>query len=293
MRLYQASLTLRVLKKYFELFSEPLNVLLSVGLVGGDTSGFLIDNRPMVESIIADSGAWSVAKGTSTFSIDALISYLKLWGHLFDFYFSFDTDFTEQGFTNNHSNQQRMEREGLSPIPVIHNFFNFEIPFYLSLKKYPWLALGSAQSQNLNDFRYAVDRIKWQDSKVKIHWFGGSKYEWLIQTPVASCDTTSWVKTGGFGHICFWNEHKDALYKADRVYVGGHIRDEDDGSYHFVTYPWRRELEEYLHNNFRFQYGDLLGYDDKFNMQIVNTRFFSELEARINVERLKRDIPLE
>ena len=125
-----------------------------------------------------------------------------------------------------------------------------------------------------------MDRIKWQDSKVKIHWFGGSKYEWLIQTPVASCDTTSWVKTGGFGHIYFGMSTKMHFTKATRS-MSGDIREEDDRSYHFVTYPWRMELEEYLHNDFRFQYGDLLGYNDKFNMQIVNTRFFPNLKQEL------------
>jgi len=293
MKIFQASLNLRVLKKYFELFQEPLNILLSIALIGGDTRGFLIECRHMVESIIADSGAWSVAKGTSSFSIDALISYLKLWGHLFDLYFNFDTNFSDQGFNENYENQLKMEKEGLHPVPVIHNFFNFEIDFYMSLGKYPWLALGSAQSKNLSDFQYAVNRIKRKDPNVRIHWFGGSRFDWLIQTPVASCDTSSWAKTGGFGHILFWNEAKEGPNKADKIYVGGYIKDGDDRSYHFVTYPWKKELEEYLSKTFGFQYGDLLGYDDKFNIQIVNTRFYAELEKKVNAERLKRKIPLE
>lgn len=293
MKIYHASINLTILKKYFELFSEPLNVLLSIALIGGDTRGFLIDNRHMVESIVADSGAWSVAKGTSTFSIDALISYLKLWGHLFDRYFNFDTNFSDQGFNDNYENQLKMEKEGLRPVPVIHNFFNFEIDFYLSLKKYQWLALGSAQSKSFADFQLAVNRIKRKDPNVRIHWFGGSRFEWLIKTPVASCDTSSWAKTGSFGYILFWNEAKGGLNKTDKIYVGGRMKGKDDGSYHFVTYPWKKELEEYLNKTFGFKYGDLLGYDDKFNMQLVNTRFYSELERRINEERLKRKIPLE
>ena len=293
MRLYQASLSLSILKKYVELFSEPLSVLLSIALIGGETKGFLIDYRNMIDSIIADSGAWSVAKGKSILSIDALIAYLKLWGHLFDRYFNFDTNFSDKGFKDNYNNQRKMEKEGLHPIPVVHNFFNFEIDFYMSSGKYQWVALGSAQSKNFSDFQYAVDRIKRKDPNVKIHWFGGSRFEWLIQTPVASCDTSSWVRTGGFGCIYYWNDHKEGIYKADRIYVGGYIKDEDDGSYHFVTYPWRKELEEYLFKNFGFEYGDLLGYEDKFNLQLINTRFYADLEKRVNTERLKRGIPLE
>lgn len=293
MKIYHASLNLRILKKYYQMFSQPLNVLISFAVIGRGTGGFL-NNRHMLSSIIADSGAWSVAKGKKIdFSIVTLIAYLKLWGHRFDRYFNFDTDFSDHGFSNNWANQQRMEQAGLSPIPVVHNFFNFEIDFYMSLQKYPWLALGSAQSTNLDDFRYAVDRIKWKDSRAKVHWFGGSKYEWLIQTPVASCDTTTWAKTGGYGDIYFWNDQKNSVNKADKIYVGGRLRSNRDDGYHFVTYPWRKDLEEYLANTFGFEYADLLGYDDKFNRQLVNVRFFAELEDRINAERQMRGVPLE
>ena len=128
---------------------------------------------------------------------------------------------------------------------------------------------------------------------MKVHWFGGSKYEWLIKTPVASCDTTTWAKTGAYGHIYYWNEQKDAVYKADKIYVGGPMRSQKDDGYHFVKYPWRKEVEEYLDKTFGFEYADLLGYDDKFNMQLVNVRFFAELEDRINAERQKTGVPLE
>ena len=293
MRIYQASMSLAILKKYFELFSEKLNILLSIALIGGETKGFLVDYRNMVDSIVADSGAWSVAKGKSMLSIDAVIAYFKQWGHLFEKYFNFDTNFSDKGFKDNYSNQRKMEKEGLHPVPVVHNFFDSEIDFYMSSEKHPWLALGSAQSKSLNDLQYAVDRIKRKDPTVKIHWFGGSRYDWLIQTQLASCDTSSWVKTGSFGDILYWNNHKEGLNKADRIYVGGYVKDEDDRYYHFVNYPWRKELEEYLDKNFGFEYGDLLGYEDQFNIQLVNTRFYAELEKRVNQERLKRGVPLE
>lgn len=293
MVLFQASLTLPVLKRYYELFGEPLNVLLSVALVGSETKGFLLDHRHMVNNIVADSGAWSVAKGNSKLTIGQLISYVKQWGHKFDFYFNFDTDFTDHGFSQNYSNQVKMERAGLTPVPVIHNFFNDEIDIYVDSGKYPWLALGSSQSTNLGDFRYAIDRIKWKNPNIKIHWFGGSKFEWLVNTPVASCDTTSWAKTGAFGLINFWNDEKPGLNKMDRIYIGGTMKHDNKRIYHFVTYPYRKALEAHLANTFRLEYGDLCGYNDKFHMQVVNTRFYTELERRVNEERFRRCIPLE
>lgn len=244
MKIYQASLSLDILKKYYELFSEKLNILLSIALIEGHTRGFLIEFRYMVESIIADSGAWSVVKGKSILSLDAVIAYLKMWGYLFDLYFNFDTNFSDKGFKDNYNNQRRMEKEGLYPVPVVHNLFDDEIDFYLNLGKYQWLALGSTQTKNLSDLQYAVDRIKRKDPNVKIHWFGGCRYEWLIQTQLASCDTSSWAKTGGYGYVLFWNEAKEGLNKADKIYIGGYIKDKDDRDYHFTTYPYKKEFEE-------------------------------------------------
>jgi hypothetical protein len=293
MYIFQASLNLPVLKRYYEIFNEPLNVLLSIALIGPDFKGFLIDCRHMVNKIVADSGAWSVAKGNSNLTIERLISYLKLWGDKFDFYFNFDPDFSYQGFKNNYGNQLKMERAGLKPVPVIHNFYNNEINFYTNSGKYPWIALGSSQTTNFSDLKYGVDQIKWINPDIKVHWFGGSKFEWLVNLPIASCDTSSWAKAGGFGNIYYWNAHKEGLNKTDRIYVGGYMNDEDDGTYHFVTYKWRDEVEKYLRETFGFEYGDLLGYEDKFNMQLINTRFYTELERRVNEERIKRGIPLE
>ncbi len=293
MILYHASLTLDVLKKYYQIFGRPLNVLLSMAIMGSDSHGFLVAHRHMVNSIVADSGAWSVAKGGSKLTIEEVISYLRLWGGKFDRYFNFDTDFSDRGFDNNIFSQIKMENAGLTPVPVVHNFFDREIDYYVQSGKYPWIALGSSQASNFDDLKYAVDRIKKGNSNIKIHWFGGSKFDWLINLPIASCDTSSWGKTGGFGWIYYWNPNNPGVNKADRIYIGGRLDGEKDG-YHFVTYPWKKEVEEYLDKTFGFEYGrDLCGYDDKFNMQIVNTRFFAELEGRINQERMNRGISLD
>jgi len=293
MRIFQASLALAVLKRHYEIFNEPINVLLSVPLVGKEMKLFLIDYRHMSDRIIADSGAWSVVKGNSNFTIEQLIFRLKPWEDKLFLYFNFDIDFSNLGFKNNYSNQLKMERAGLKPAPVIHNLYGNEISFYANSGKYPWLALGSSQTTTFADLKYGVDQIKWINPNIKVHWFGGSKFDWLVRLPIASCDSSSWAKTGGFGNIYYWNAHKEGLNKTERIYVGGYMNDEDDGTYHFVTYKWRDELEKYLRETFGFEYADLLGYDDKFNMQLVNTRFYMELERKVNEERIKRGIPLE
>jgi hypothetical protein len=295
MRIFQASLHLRVLKHYYRLFpDDPLNVLLSVAYNQEERWDFMSTYRYMMDELIADSGAWSAAKGTFDITVEEVIAIFKLCKKKVDRYFNFDTDFTDKGFDNNISNQLKMEREGLHPVPVVHNFFDREIDYYVDSGKYDWLALGSTQSTNFDDLRYAVDRIRtWGNSNISIHWFGGSKYEWLVKLPIASCDTTSWARTGQFGKIKYWNPYEDKFDKTHGIYVGGLAKELKDGEYHFVTYPWRQELEEYLSGAFNISYGDLCGYEDKFWMQLVNTRFYAEQERRIDAERVKRGVPLQ
>jgi hypothetical protein len=293
MKLYHASLHLDVLKKYHELFGEKSNVLLSLADESKDWLAFLIDYRHMIESLVADSGAYSVANGTSNLTLAQVISHLKRWGHYYDLYFNFDTDFSEGGFDNNIAHQIKMERAGLKPVPVIHNFFDGEIDYYIQSGKYQWLALGSRQSSRFENIEHAVRRIKEGNPAIKIHWFGGSRYEWLVQLPIAACDTTSWAQAGAYGVIKYWNPRNPELDKTDYIYIGGRIRELDPSLHHFVTYPFRKDLEAYLQFNFGFSYQDLCGYDDKFNMQLVNMKYYADLEQRINDERLKRGITLE
>ena len=294
MKTFHASPSLRVVRRYHELFpADELNVLLSLAFNEAEREGFLVQYRNIVAEIIGDSGAWSVAMGKSTLTLEAVINFLLLWGGKFDRYFNFDIDFSTRGFVNNITNQLEMEKSGLVPIPVVHNFYNFEIDYYVRSRKYDWLALGSSQSSNFRHLKHAVNRIKKGNPAIKIHWFGGSTYEWLIQLPIASCDTTSWAKSGAYGIIKYWNLRNEELDKTDYIYVGGRSSKLDSSLHHFVTYPFRKDLEAYLQVNFGFNYQDLCGYDDKFNMQLVNMKYYTDLERRINDERLKRNIPLE
>ena len=295
MNFFQASMYLNVLKKYHALFpNDRLNVLLSIAHNEGERKDFLYTCRTMINELICDSGAWSVAQGNSNLDLTAVISFLSRFGGEFDYYFNFDKDFSELGFASNFNHQCKMEEAGLKPVPVIHNFFTDEIEYYVKCGKYDRLALGSSQSTKFDNIRYAMDKIKqWGNPNIRVHWFGGSKFDWLVQLPIASCDTTSWAAVGEFGDIRYWNPNEEKLDKAHEIYVGGRTKDFKQGEYHFVTYPWRKELEDYLWNNFQLQYPDLLGPQGNLYKQVVNTRFYAELEKRVNEERERRGVPLE
>ena len=102
-----------------------------------------------------------------------------------------------------------------------------------------------------------------------------------MKTPVASCDTTFWATKGKFGEISYWNENKGGLDKGERIRV-------DD----LAIYPGN-ELKKYLRNTFNFEYKDLWGHDSAINVQLVNLRYFQEVQGRVNELRERLGVPLE
>jgi hypothetical protein len=98
---------------------------------------------------------------------------------------------------------------------------------------------------------------------------------------------------GQFGDIRYWNLNEKKLDKTHEIYVGGRTKEFKEGQFHFVTYPWRRDLEKYLDEAFHLEYLDLLGPNGNFYKALVNTRFYAELEKRINEERIRQGVPLE
>jgi len=62
MIIYHAALELSVLKKFYETFQEPLNVL----FIGNEkTLKVLKDYRYRINKTVLDSGAWNVTHGSS------------------------------------------------------------------------------------------------------------------------------------------------------------------------------------------------------------------------------------
>jgi hypothetical protein len=292
MKLFQASMHADVLTRYHDTFGEKINVLISLAYNESERKEIAIDNRHRIDGFVADSGAFSVAQGTSDLTIEQVISHFKRWGHLYDLYYNFDVDFSEQGFPNNIYNQYLMEKAGLAPVPVIHNFYDGEIDYYVKSGKYSWLALGSTQASSFESIKYAVERIKKGNPYIRIHWFGGSRFDWLIYLPIASCDTTSWAAIGAYGEINYWNPEVPGVDKTHCIDFGGIIKEKYEKNY-YENYPWKKDLDEYLDGTFGLTHEDIRGYRGKFHMQVINARFYAELERRINDERTKLGVSLE
>ncbi|HEC91804.1 MAG TPA: hypothetical protein ENI51_02245 [Candidatus Atribacteria bacterium] len=290
MKIYNASIPLGLLKTYYETFHKPINVLLSIATVGKELYKFR-ENRHMIRSCICDSGAWSTHNADLKIDVVYVKTFYCNNKDLFDWYINFDEDFSTRGFAENLENQKTLEEAGLRPVPVVHNFYNDEIEYYVE-EGYNIIALGSSQNTSLDATKYAVEKIKRLNPEIKIHLLGFTKIKELIELPIASSDSASWAISGKFGFIKYWNWRKKGYDKTDHIYVDGYHGNKGN-SYDFATYPFKKELEDYLESNFGFSYKDLLGYRGQFNVLLINLHYYVTLEDIINEERRRLNIPLE
>jgi len=270
--------------RYHEIFpGQKLNVLRSFGTPSKNTEDFLRTHRDKLGSIILDSGTWTLNNKKTTGGIkitfEGYKNYVKDFGDEFDFYFNFDSNFTDEGFGENIVNQIRLEEAGLHPVPVIHDIYGDEIPHYIE-KQYPMVALGSTQITDIYSLEMVVDRL--QRAGIQIHLFGNTNFEFLSTLPIFSCDSTSWAKTAGFGEIKFWNLKKEGINKTDDIYLEEYLNSLDKKPNRISAYKFRSDLLEYLDRTFGLTEDDLVGPDGKFYQWLVNTQYFVELEERIN-----------
>ena len=182
MRLYLASLNMWVRRKYNELFPDKkLNVLRSFGLLNNEAYSFCVTHRNKIDSLILDSGTWTLNNAKPEVSKHITLNNYKDYAHTtgkyFDFYFNFDSNFTDDGFEDNLYNQRTLEEMGLSPIPVVHQIEGEEIDYFLS-KGYPRVALGSTQIKSVETLARVMD--KFAGTGTKIHLFGNTKFDLIF-----------------------------------------------------------------------------------------------------------------
>ncbi|WP_156955721.1 hypothetical protein [Solidesulfovibrio alcoholivorans] len=206
MRIYQSSLSY----KSFELIREyapdvKVNVLRSFGLNDNETIRIINDFSDNINSIILDSGVWSKYNNPEkiTHTVYDYAKFLKEYGKLFEFYFSYDEDFDEiersDFCSKNGENQRILENEGIFPypVPVIHLLEDDIINYYCETKdRYPIVAIGS-NAINKYNFRPTVKKI--YNAGVNIHAFkiGSSKELRGLHAWSSDCSShAQWTKAG-------------------------------------------------------------------------------------------------
>jgi hypothetical protein len=287
MLIYLSTLDSRRLCHYYEIIRQKVSALLSYALIGSDAFEMVKTHKDKLKSVIFDSGAWTDQRSPFPTDIDEYIGYLSVASGYYDFYFNLDQDFNEDIFSSlNLTNLLEMEKAGLTPVPVIHSLYTGEIEYYID-REYPIVALGSSYATRLDALKFVFDKFS-KHPNVKIHIFGTTHYENLIEVPVYSVDSSSWGTQGKFGNIVYWNPESEKVDKTEEIYVGGYYHPDKPAMHDFVTYWCRRQFEEYLQDTFNFTHQDLLGDDGYYNMQVVNMHYYVELEKKITAEHRKK-----
>ncbi len=295
MLIYQASLFRKILLQHHCLFpSQKINVLRSFGIANKEEIEFMITHRDKVGSLILDSGVWTLNNRKTDagikISVNTLKSYLHQNANYFDFYFNFDSDFTNKGFGTNLHNQRVLENAGLHPVPVIHNIYGDEIEYFLK-KNYPMLALGSNILLDLDEM-YDVVMTLYKEG-VKVHLFGCTDYDFLSSVPCYSSDSSTWALAGAYGNIMYWNSNIIGNNKGEKINLGEFERSSNPKSQSLLHHKDSAEIIAHLQDTFDINYSDLLLDNGYYRRMLINSHFFVELEERVNQEHKKRGFMFE
>ncbi len=281
---YQASLNLQVFKMFIERFPNiVVNILLSYGSVNPDFLEYLDTYRHRIGKIILDCGTWTLnyAKNPDfkRITLDNYIRYLKRFGHLFDFYFNFDDNFTSSGVEKNQYNQKLMEDAGLSPVPVVHDIYGDEIDQYI-YAEYKRVALGSSQVNSQRHMAQITRRF--DGTGTELHLLGQSGIRLLGYFPISSSDSTLFANPGKMGFIKYWNPQRTGDEKTDTIYLEERISEKIKHKHMYSTYEYKKDLDAFLQNTFGLDYYDLVGKGSAVNKMLVNMYYAVQLEAEIN-----------
>src|SRR2546430_10094160 len=157
--------------------------------------------------VFLDSGAFSAFTRGETIDLGAYCDYIKRYKHLLTVYSNLDVIGSAEGTLKNH---QRMEREGLSPLPVFHTKEDWKyLDLYLS--RYPYIALGGmvpylvpGKRQML--MKWLLRCFKMAQGKAVYHGFGCTVWEIMKALPWYSVDSSSWGTGFRFGKITLFDE---------------------------------------------------------------------------------------
>ncbi len=282
MKLYCAVVDAETVKQFHNVTKGKikLNVLISYFYIKGNAHKLTNVYRHMIDSLILDSGAYSVAMGKSKISITEYKHYLKRYGHLFDHVFNLDDKFDNPEHNQRHQDylQKDVARERW-PIPVVHSEDDpeGEVQIYVNLG-HEYIALGSLGKNKKFDVE-TVARVMEKFPTIKFHLFGNFDREILIKCRPFSADSATWGHHAGYGSVYFWDSDEK---KEHSIYLGKRDTEQQPGQVHY------RDLDSKLKGKFDNFLASTFGYDyalimsNETPMQLVNVYFFTQLESYIN-----------
>lgn len=177
------------------------------------------------EKVFLDSGAYSVLTKKSAIDIQKYIEFIKKHKNKIELYANLDVVGDAEG---TFANQEIMEKAGLDPLPCFH--YGEDLRYLRGYAhKYGYVALGGLVplSTDIKTLKVWLNRcfsvlmpyIK--SKKLKVHAFGISSSEILLNYPFYSCDSSSWLAGARFGRLVLWDR---ATLKMQEM---GHYQDKE------------------------------------------------------------------
>ena len=290
MRIYHAALNVKVLNMYKRIYPKRKVHVLRAFSHHNDDDRLLRDvHRSKCESLDLDSGTFYLynsgrypnlfdTSSSHSVSFNRYLEYLRYFREHYDRMYNFDCDFGDEGFESNIFYQKRLEDAGFNPVPVVHSIHSDEIDYYIE-EGYEEIALGSPQITDFGTLNYVM--YKFKETKRKVHLFGKTKFDFLINFPIYSCDSSVWVQAARFGEFTWWNPWKEGPNKTDRVYLEEYFQEKPKGK-SISRYSRKAELLAYLKDELGVTMNDLLGPDGTYFKQLANLHHYLKLEDIVN-----------
>lgn len=264
------------------------NVLLSYALLDNDLPHFIGKFRSLMNSLILDSGVFSIQKEGSRFTADELFLQFKTFAAYsdgnFDLIFNFDRHFGLDSYDANLEYQLDLEAAGIPVVPVVHNIYHGDVEKIIArgLPAHKTVAIGQCEGRTvLDNVRPAVMAL--YDAGARIHFFGSNEFNIMANLPIWSCDATSWSQYTGYGVVLYWNSKSNKLDKTERIHFPK-FQDAKtpSGGQYYGTYGYLRDFEEYLEANLSLTVSDLLGENDELYRSVANMLYYCLLEKTIS-----------
>ncbi len=165
--------------------------------------------------LMLDSGAYSAWRQRFVIDLDEYIALIQNNLDCLDSYVNLDVipgvfgrkptsveveDSAKQGF----SNLKKMEKHGLSPIPVFHQGERWYWLKRLIDEGYTYIGISPANDRSTDDKRHWLDEaFGFIPPFIKTHAFGMTQVELLHRYPWYSCDSMTWMITAANGGVLF------------------------------------------------------------------------------------------
>lgn len=303
MKIFLSSLSIPVIKKMHGINPElKPNVLITFyGLKR--PADYITVHRNKINGLILDCGAFSLNNknlSSQAFSIECeklflqYRDYTKLTQGDYDYLFSFDDDFTSEGFDHNLQRLMDLEAAGVKAVPVIHNLHNHEIDYFIDAKpKYPLVAIGQCPADARDDVNVLFEAVdKLYRNGIKVHLFGMTAPNLISNVAAYSCDSKTWIDYASRGRVLYYNQERKTLNKEELIYFPDKENFGNPGNaVYYKDYKHLAAFKEHIGSKLGLELNDLIAAQTQaMSMNLVNVLYFMELEERITEENRLRGI---